>query len=191
MWRGRETKVARSPRVEREREVLLARFPPSLPLPWDIESEKAVPATPHCQTSSHARFLSRSGLWEGGALPRRAWEMDRGGAGGGGFWRWWKRKGSRRLPSDCLRSLGVILAIVDYVSERARDLAGSRAEARTLHGRKDRGKTGGRYFVALIERSMFGMCWRFVLLGVMTAVLTRNGAEICGVENALYLRSSW
>jgi len=81
MWRGRETKVARSPRVEREREVLLARFPPSLPLPWDIESEKAVPATPHCQTSSHARFLSRSGLWEGGALPRRAWEMDRGGQG--------------------------------------------------------------------------------------------------------------
>ncbi len=190
MWRGRETKVARSPRVEREREVLLARFPLPSPCRGILNQRKQFPlhltsrpvATPGffpdlgCRRG--VRYQEGRGRWTGGARGRRFLEVV-------------EEKGSRRLRSDCLCSLGGILAIVDYVSERARDLAGSRAEARTLHGRKDRGKTGGRYFVALIERSMFGMCWRFVLLGVMTAVLTRNGAEICGVENALYLRSSW
>lgn len=191
MWRGRETKVARSPRVEREREVLLARFPLPSPRREILNQRKQFPLHLTARPVATPGFFPDLGCGRGVRYQEGRGRWTGGGAGGGGFWRWWKRKGSRRLRSDCLRSLGVILAIVDYVSERARDLAGSRAEARTLHGRKDRGKTGGRYFVALIERSMFGMCWRFVLLGVMTAVLTRNGAEICGVENALYLRSSW
>lgn len=78
MWRGRETKVARSPRVEREREVLLARFPLPSPRREILNQRKQFPlhltarpvATPgffpDLGCGRGVRYQEGRGRWTGG-----------------------------------------------------------------------------------------------------------------------------